>query len=53
MENIITEKERDESMEHIIETIREINKGHEMTPSEVGTEDQELQEILHRENLHL
>jgi len=53
MENIITEKERDESMEDIIETIREINKGHEMTPSEVGMEGQELKEILDRENLHL
>lgn len=31
----------------------EISKDHEMTPSEVETEDDELQEILERENLNL
>lgn len=42
MENTITKKERDESMEEIIETMMEINKDHEMTPSEAGTKDHEL-----------
>lgn len=31
----------------------ESNKNQEMTPSEVGTEDHELQEILDKENLDL
>jgi len=31
----------------------EISRDHEMTSSEVGTEDHELQEILDRENLDL
>ena len=31
----------------------ELDRDHEMTPSEVGTEDHELQEILERENLDL
>ena len=53
MENTITEKERDESMEEIIEIMMEINKDHEMTPSEVGTENHELREILERENIDL
>jgi len=53
MENIITEKEEDESMEDIIETMMEINKDHHMTIGEVGTEDHELQEILYTENIDL
>ena len=53
MENIITEKEWDESVEDIIETMMEINKDYEMTPSEAGMEDHELQEILDRENIDL
>ena len=53
MENTIIEKERDESMEEIIETMMEINKDHEMSPSEAGTEDHELQEILERETIDL
>ena len=51
MENIITEKERDDNMEDIIENIMEINRDHEMTPSEARTEDHEMQEILDREIL--
>ena len=31
----------------------ELSRDQEMTPSEVGTEDQELHEILERENLDL
>jgi len=31
----------------------DIIRDHQMTPSEVGTEDHELQEILERENLDL
>ena len=31
----------------------ELGRDHEMTPSEGGTEDQDLQEILERENLEL
>ena len=31
----------------------EISKDYEMTPSEVGTEDHELHEILDRENMDL
>ena len=31
----------------------EISRDHKMTPSEAGTEDHELQEILERENLDL
>jgi hypothetical protein len=34
-------------------SIMEISRDHEMTPSEAGTEDHELQEILERENLDL
>ena len=62
MENIITEKKRDASMEDIPEnsqqkddltSIMELSRDHEMTPSEAGTEDHELQEILGRENLDI
>lgn len=62
MENIIIEKERDASMEDMIEnnkqkddlpSIMEISRNHEITPSEAGTEDHELQEILVRENIDL
>lgn len=31
----------------------ELNRDHEMTPSEAGMEDHELQETLERENLDL
>ena len=31
----------------------ELDRDHEMTPSEVGTEEHDLQEILERENLDL
>lgn len=34
-------------------SIMELSRDHEMTPSEAGTEDHELQEILERENLDL
>ena len=46
MENNVTEEERDESMEEIIETMKKISKDHEMTLSEAGIEDHEMQEIL-------
>jgi len=51
MENIIIEKERDDNMEDIIDNNQqkedlpssmEINKDHEMTPSEARMEDHEL-----------
>lgn len=62
MENIINEKENEADMEDItvnnqkkdnLPSCMEISRDHEMTPSEVGTEDHELQEILDRENLDL
>eukprot|EP00253_Pinus_taeda_P031990 PITA_31990 len=57
-----TEKARDTSMENMTENNQqkedlpssmEISRDHEMTPSEAGTEDHELQENLERENLDL
>jgi len=56
------EKEKDASMEDVPEnnqlqedlpSIMELGRDHKMTPSEFGTEDRELQEILERENLEL
>lgn len=44
-----------EHNEHIIDPLStmEIEKDHEMTQRESGTEDQDLQKILERENLEL
>lgn len=56
------EKEKDAKMEDVPENNKlkedfpsnmELGRDHEMTPSEVGTEYHELQEILERENLDL
>ena len=57
------EKDRDASMEDILEnnqqkdddtlSLMEISRDQEMTPSEVGTEDHELREILDKKNLDL
>ena len=61
-ENIHNENEGDANMEEIPENnkqmedllnMMELSKDHEMTPSEAGTEDHELQEIIERENLDL
>lgn len=49
MEDIIDNNQQKEDLPSSME----INRDHEMTPSEVGTEDHELQEILDRENVHL
>ena len=55
-------KEKDASMEDVPEnnklkedlpSFMELGRDHEMTPSEVGIEDHELQDILERENLDL
>lgn len=57
-----TKKEKEDNMEIIHENIEqkenlpsnmELGGDHEMTPSEVGTEDHKLHEILERENLDL
>ena len=62
MENIPTEKERDVDMEDIPEnnkqmddlpSMMELSRDNEITLSEDGMEDHELQEILDRENLDL
>ena len=45
-------KEQNEHTTNPLSTM-EIEKYHEMTQSESGTEDQDLQEILERENLEL
>ena len=56
------EKDKDTSMEDIPEnsqqqddppSIMELSKDHEVTPSEAGMEDYEVQEILEKENLDL
>ena len=61
-ENVIKEQDMEAEMEDIkvknqqkedLPSCMEISKDHEMTPSEVGTEDYELQEILNRGNLDL
>ena len=49
MEDIIVNNQKKEELQSCME----ISNDHEMTPSEVGTEDHELQEILDRENLDL
>lgn len=49
MEDITVNKQQKEELPIYME----ISKDHEMTPSEIGMEDHELQEILDRENLDL
>jgi len=46
-----TQEQNEHTMDPL--TTMEIEKDHEMTQSESGTEDQDLQEILERENLEL
>lgn len=62
MENIPTEKERDVDMEDIPEnnkkmddlpSMMELSRDNEITPSEAGMEDHELQKILEKENLDI
>jgi len=62
IENITKEQGKEAKMEDItvnnqqkedLPSCMEINRDHEMTPSEAGMEDHELQEILDRENLDL
>lgn len=62
LEDSPAEKEKYDSMEDIpendklkedIPSTMELDRDHDMTPSEVGMEDRDLQEILKRENLDL
>ena len=62
MENVTKERDKEAEMEDItvknqqkddLPSCMGINRDHEMTPSEAGTKDHELQEILDRENLDL
>lgn len=62
VETNTNDKDRDASMEDIrdnnqqkdhLPSIVELNRDHEMTPSEVGMEDHELHEIIERDSLDL
>lgn len=62
VEEITIEKEKEDSREDLHENNQqmenlpnnmELDRDQEMTPSEVGTEDNELQDILDREHLDL
>ncbi|MCY6524951.1 hypothetical protein, partial [Actinobacillus pleuropneumoniae] len=62
LEGSPAEKEKDDSMEELQENNQqkedlpntmELDRDQEMTPSKVGTKDNELQDILQREHLDL